>query len=236
MSLSSLALKYLGRERVADLASYSADRLGIVVNTPMRSLEATRNRAVLRGEYIRASSLELVAREINEKDVGGAVAELGVYRGDFAKLINAAFPNRTLYLFDTFTGFDKDDLKEDARNARIGDSYDDFTATSIALVLSKMEHKARCVVMPGIFPQSAQGCTEDRFAFVSIDCDLYRPIYEGLQYFYPKLSSGGYIFVHDYNNACYQGAKQAVRQFASEQAIAYFPLTDSSGSAVFAKA
>ena len=28
-------------------------------------------------------------------------------------------------------------------------------------------------------------------------------IYEGLKYFYPRLSLGGYIFVHDYNSSLY---------------------------------
>jgi O-methyltransferase len=51
------------------------------------------------------SSLELVAHEIYENNVIGEVAELGVYRGDFASIINALFPDRKLYLFDTFRGF-----------------------------------------------------------------------------------------------------------------------------------
>ena len=36
-------------------------------------------------DYIRLSALELVAEEINSKKVKGAVAELGVYKGKFAR-------------------------------------------------------------------------------------------------------------------------------------------------------
>jgi O-methyltransferase len=234
MDLSSLALKVFGRERVLNMA-YEAHRFGIVINTPMRSLESTRNNTVLRGEYIRSSSLELVAREIVERNVPGAVAELGVYRGEFARLINLAFPDRRLYLFDTFAGFADEQLQEDLKTNRIGGRAGDFSETSIALVLSNMAIQEQCVIMPGVFPESAQGCTEECFAFVSLDCDLYRPIYDGLRYFYPKLSLGGYLFVHDYNNKQYQGAKQAVRQFASEQGVSYFPLSDASGSAIISK-
>jgi len=200
----------------------------------MRSLQSTRNWAVLEGEYIRSSSLELVAREIREREVAGAVAEVGVYRGEFARLINVAFPDRKLYLFDTFSGFDNGHVEEDASRGRVS-SVQDFSQTSIDLVLSKMRIRENCVVMPGVFPDSASSCAERRFAFVSLDCDLYRPIYEGLTYFYPRLSAGGYVFVHDYNNLSYRGAKQAVREFATEHKLAYFPLSDSSGSAVFAK-
>lgn len=73
------------------------------------------------------------------------------------------------------------------------------------------------------------------FAFVSIDADLYKPIYEGLKYFYPRLSPGGYIFVHDYNTHIFHGAKQAVRDFCNESRVSFFPLSDHAGSAVIGK-
>ena len=52
-----------------------------------------------------------------------------------------------------------------------------------------MKFGDNCIVKRGVFPESAEGCTEERFAFVSIDADLYNPIYEGLNFFYPRLSS-----------------------------------------------
>jgi O-methyltransferase len=235
MSLISFARRLLGREQILRL-SYTAYRHGLVINSPMNSIKSCRNDEVLKGEYIRSSSLELVAREIKERSVAGAVAELGVYRGEFARLINVAFPDKKLYLFDTFAGFDANQLEEDLVNKRLEGSFDNFSETSLSIVLAKMKFKDNCVVVPGVFPDSALSCPEIKYAFVSIDCDLYRPIYEGLHYFYPKLSSGGYIFVHDYNNTFYNGAKQAVRQFVSEQQVSYFPLSDASGSAVICKA
>jgi O-methyltransferase len=201
----------------------------------MHNLHTRRNDDVLRGEYIRASSLELVAQEINERRVPGDVAELGVYRGEFASLINVAFPDRKLHLFDTFTGFDAGQSAEDSSMNRVA-KVGDFSETSISTVLARMKFRENCIVIPGVFPDSAAGCSETRFAFVSIDCDLYRPIYEGLKYFYPRLSPGGYIFVHDYNNSQYRGAREAVRQFAAECRLSYFPLSDASGSAVIGKA
>jgi O-methyltransferase len=70
---------------------------------------------------------------------------------------------------------------------------------------------------------------------VSIDADLYDPIYNGLKYFYPRLKQGGYIFIHDYNNDSYKGAKEAVRFFCKENNLPYFPLPDAAGSAIIAK-
>lgn len=183
--------------------------------------------------YIRISTLELAVREIYEKQVAGAVAELGVYKGEFAKYLNAAFPDRRLYLFDSFEGFsDRDSTIDRNQNFSTGDQ--NFSDTSVSLVLGKMKHRDNCIVKKGWFPESLQGL-EETFCFVSLDADLYKPIYDGLEYFYPRLSKGGYIFVHDYNNNLYAGAKQAVREFCEKMNIGYTPISDSWGTVVIAK-
>jgi O-methyltransferase len=240
MKWSSFAHRMLGRETVIKVV-HSFQRFGIVVQSPMHSLHPARNRAVLEGEYVRASSLELVAREIYDRGVAGAVAEVGVYRGEFARLINAAFPDRPLYLFDTFGGFTDEQIQYDIRNGHIKsdparwDPAGRFSKTSVNLVLSRMRFQENCIIVDGTFPQSAAKCPETNFAFVSIDCDLYCPVSESIKYFYPRLSPGGYIFVHDYNNSAYGGVKKAVREYAAESGISYFPLSDASGSAIICK-
>ena len=75
----------------------------------------------------------------------------------------------------------------------------------------------------------------DNFVFVSIDADLYKPIYDGLCFFYPQLAKGGCLFVHDYDNDEYQGAHMTVRQFCQENDIGFFPLPDACGTAVIFK-
>src|SRR5450631_273129 len=81
-------------------------------------------------DYIRLATLELVSYEIRNKKLAGNVAELGVYKGKFAKYINGYFPDRKLYLFDTFAGFDKRDIEsEKAKNLSGGEQ--DFSDTSL---------------------------------------------------------------------------------------------------------
>ena len=62
-------------------------------------------------DFVRISSLELLAQEMNTGQVEGDCAEVGVYKGDFASVINRYFPKRRLYLFDTFKGFDARELE-----------------------------------------------------------------------------------------------------------------------------
>jgi O-methyltransferase len=200
----------------------------------MMALDRERQHFVFESDYIRGSALELMANEIHDKKIPGAVAEFGVYRGDFAKYINRAFPGKKLYLFDTFEGFDNRDIKTELEH-NFSTGEQDFSKTSVELVLKKMRHKENCVIKKGYFPETAEGI-DDYFSFVSIDVDLYEPMYKGLHYFYDRLSSGGYIMLHDYNNKLYSGVKAALRKFSEEKPAPYFPLCDSCGSAVIMKA
>jgi O-methyltransferase len=184
-------------------------------------------------DYVRLSSLELAAEEIYRNNISGSVAEVGVYRGDFAKYLNIVFPDRKLYLFDTFEGFDKRDVHVEVKSKYSG-GQQDFSDTSTEVVLSKMIHRSNCIVRKGFFPETAKGISE-KFCFVSLDADLYAPILSGLEFFYPLLSPGGYIFVHDFNNDEYKGARQAVQEFCSRHQCTYVPVGDIGGTAVIGK-
>lgn len=184
-------------------------------------------------DYVRLATLELVANEIQKKNLSGNVAEVGVYKGKFAKYINQYFPSKKLYLFDTFQGFNEKDIQAE-KELGLNDANQDFSNTSVDQVLQIMPFPKQCIIKKGFFPDTAAGI-EDSFVFVSLDTDLYEPIYQGLVYFYPRMEKGGYIFVHDVNNDCYKGAAKAVEQFCEEQGISFVPLPDSCGSVVFIK-
>ena len=184
-------------------------------------------------DYIRLATLELISNQVNVQQLPGSVAELGVYKGKFARYINEYFPDRKLYLFDTFEGFDQRDIaKEQQQNYSSGNQ--NFSETSIEAVMKKMKYPEQCIPVKGYFPESASGI-EEQFVFVSLDTDLYEPIYAGLQFFFPRLVHGGYIFVHDFNNDGYKGVKDAVVKFCSENKLAYVPLPDTGGSVVIGK-
>lgn len=175
---------------------------------------------------------QCLVNELMRRGVPGSVAELGVDYGDTAKYINLYFPDRTCYLFDTFSGFDQRD--KDESQALTPELLEFYNARSNAeRVLERMFYPEQCVVKAGYFPESLEGL-EDNFAFVHIDCDLYNPILAGLEYFYPRLNKGGYIAVHDFYNILYPQAKEAVRDFADKYKLTY--MTDFfSDSAIFSK-
>jgi O-methyltransferase len=184
-------------------------------------------------DYARYCTLELAAAEIRNAHIAGAVAEVGVYQGNFAEKLNRVFPDRDLYLFDTFEGFDKADVDvERTEGFSTGDQ--DFSGTSVEGVLARLKHREKAIVKQGRFPDTAID-VDDQFVFVSLDADLYQPILEGLRFFWPRLARGGFIFVHDYNNAEYEGARRAVQEFCKAEGIGFVPISDAFGTASLAK-
>lgn len=61
-------------------------------------------------DYFRLATLALALRAVDRDEISGALAEVGVYRGDTSVFLDAVSPSRTLYLFDTFEGFPDADL------------------------------------------------------------------------------------------------------------------------------
>lgn len=189
-------------------------------------------------DYFRYRTFELVANEILNSDVQGAVAEVGVFRGAFSKMINAKFFDRTLYLFDTFDSFDKTEFGQELNLGRVPEQfYNGFKQTSDQYVLSIMPHVERCVVRKGLFPETAMGLEDEEYAFVSIDVDFELSILEGLRYFYPRLNEGGVLFIHDYNNRFLEGVKIAVKKYEEENGfrLKKIPLADEGGTLVVVK-
>ncbi|WP_419725755.1 TylF/MycF/NovP-related O-methyltransferase [Terrisporobacter petrolearius] len=183
---------------------------------------------------IRLASLRLIASEINEQKLEGEVAELGVYKGKFASEINKLFPNKKLYLFDTFEGFYDEDIELERSHEYSRAKEGDFSDTNMELVKNKLPYKEQAEFIKGHFPESIK---EDlpSFCFVSLDTDLYKPTYEGLKIFYPKLVKGGMIIVHDYNSSQFPGVKKAVKEYCNANNIFVVPLCDMHGSAVLIK-
>jgi O-methyltransferase len=179
-------------------------------------------------------ALRNTAQIIADSGIKGEVAELGVFQGEFARHINKQFSDRKLYLFDTFDGFSENDIKKDfeiGSSEKIMDQEYNFSDTTEKFVLDRMEYPEKCIVKKGYFPKTAEKL-EEKFAFVSLDADLYQPMLEGLKYFYPRLEKGGYIFVHDFFHEDFMGTKKAVLEYKNIEKIHYVPLGDNCSIAI----
>lgn len=183
----------------------------------------------------RIATMRLLAEQIRGLKIPGDVAELGVYRGDFAIHINAAFPDRRLHLFDTFSGFDERDLELERREGFSCAQAGDFSETSVNTVWKRLPFPEQTDFHKGWFPDSFAACEGRFFAFASIDADLYAPTAAALPLFWERLNPGGALLVHDVNGAQYRGAGRAVSEFCAAHSILPTPVCDLHGSVILRK-
>ncbi len=183
----------------------------------------------------RRDMLILLLRTIAEKPVEGDFVELGVYKGYTAKLIHHYAPDRKLHLFDTFEGFGKRSAIAEAAISGTTILESHFSDTSLDNVkrnILPINHNVS--FYKGYFPDSIPTELKTvKFAFVHLDADLYQPTFEGLNFFYPRMTKGGFIVIHDYN--AWLGARKAVDDFFIDKSEIPIPMPDKSGSALVQK-
>jgi O-methyltransferase len=188
--------------------------------------------------------------------VPGDFAELGVYKGESAKIIHMMDPSRKFHLYDTFEGFKEEDLLHETGEAATYTTRN-FADTNLDGVKRYLGDSDRFVYHQGRFPQSAAessqfavrssqknnfkepgnwelGTGNCQLALVNLDVDLYAPTKAGLEYFYPLLSPGGVIIIHDYNYK-WPGIKKAVDEFVSAIPETLVMVPDMEGSVMIIK-
>ena len=190
-------------------------------------------------DYMRFRTFELVADEINNKSLPGAAAEVGVFRGDFAKLINAKFQDRKLYLFDSFESFRPEEYEKERQAGNCQSGFKKvFANTSVEIAMENMKYPENCIIRKGFFPESIiEKDKEEKFAFVSMDVDFEESMYQCLKFFYPRLVENGYIFMHDYNNRSLRGVKIAVDRYEKDFNVTLkkVPISDQGGTLIIVK-
>lgn len=193
-----------------------------IILQSFKTLEHHMNRFP-RKEYLRELS-----EIISAAGLPGDVAECGVFRGWFSSMINEYFPDKNLWLFDTFEGFDKRDIEADtapAKTAIYAGKFDRFNTTSEDIVRLRCSHRDRLIFRKGYVPSTFVDVNTD-FCFVNLDMDLYAPQLAALNFFAPRMTKGGVILVHDYYNKTFTGTRLAVDEFLSGHSCIKTPIGD----------
>ena len=177
---------------------------------------------------VRYGAIALALERVKNEGIEGCIAEVGVWRGYTSRIIRVMEAERRMYLFDTFEGFFEKDLEggEDGR----------FRDTNVEIVKKAIGKMENVTIVPGYFPDSAQGLEDATFAFVMIDVDLFNPTLAGLNFFYERMNSGGYIFIHDYNSPESDWAVlRATNEFMKGKPEKIVEIPDMGGSVIIRK-
>jgi len=141
-----------------------------------------------------AAAMQIIIGVRAARRLGGAMAEAGVLTGGSARLICAAKGEARLHLFDVF------ETQQGASDEAGAELRRHFGAIhgSRASVERLLAPYAGVTLHPGIFPASARGLEDERFAFVHLDMDLVSSTRAGLAFFLPRLLPGGILIGDDY--------------------------------------
>lgn len=184
------------------------------------------------GDLPRLYAIVFNIEQIMNDKVPGDIAELGVYRGNSAAFLAhfARKYRKGVVLFDTFEGFDRRDLVgiDGPKAIEFGDASIDQVRDIVGV--------EGVTFVQGWFPQSIPpDLYTSLFCLVHIDCDLYEPAKAALEFFYPRLSPGGLIIVHDYANPYWGGIKRAVDEYCRHIPERPVIIGDKSGTAMIRK-
>lgn len=153
-----------------------------------------------------------LAHLLNEVEfTHGAIAECGVYKGGNLRLMARRFPGRVVYGFDTFTGLPAESWGEGEPHA-VGD----FSDTSKNKVREAIGACPNVLLVEGIFPASAKNLEFERFSFVHLDFDFYESTISAINWFLPRMLSGGIIVFDDYKWARCPGVERAIQEAGLE--------------------
>jgi len=152
-------------------------------------------------------------------------AELGVFNGDFSKVILKSNPSK-LYLVDVFEGFtvsgDKDGLNMQSTNLD----------ESFAKLNQVYSNDDRVVIVKSKSVDFLNSLDDDSLDFVYIDADhSYEGVKADIAVSFTKVKNGGYILGHDYtwsNNHThnFEGVVRAVNEFCIQNGLTIDSLSE----------
>ena len=178
-------------------------------------------------------NLLLAGLYIDQNKIPGAFVECGVWRGGsalaFAKsAVERGASSRSIYLFDTFSGYDKTDLQldfqisdgESAQNLFIQNS-EYLCEASLSDVQEGLESsgypKSNIHYIAGDVLETLPRFNSPEIAILRLDTDYYESTRIELEYLFPYVAKGGVVIIDDYDY--WNGSKQAVDEYLASQAL-----------------
>lgn len=151
------------------------------------------------------------------KNMEGSIAECGCYEGASSWFIAEALPGVPFYIFDSFEGLSEPGKKDLMQ----GNNYQNWNrgdmGSNESVLRDNLKEYENIHIYKGWIPERFNEVINDRFRFVHIDLDLYDPTYASLEFFYPRMKSGGIIVLDDYGSTKCPGAFNAIIDYMKDK-------------------
>ncbi len=173
--------------------------------------------------------------------VEGRKAECGVLRGFSALFTNQIAQTRdkswtggNYHLIDSFEGLSEPDLKDaifSGNQPPVVSHQAGHFAVPLIEVKKNLTSFPNLNFHKGWIPDIFASLPEDKWSYVHIDVDLYRPTLQSLEYFFPRMATGGVIINDDYSSPLFPGGGSGWEEFFDKVKKPYTVLD--TGQAIF---
>jgi O-methyltransferase len=187
----------------------------------------------------RLANVRACLEDVISRDVAGDVIEAGAWRGGASIYMRAVLKawnvsDRRVYVADSFEGLPAPSVEEYPADASAFPFHDvPMLAVSLDDVRANFARFGLAddlvVFVKGWFKDTLPTLSDQRWAVIRLDGDLYESTTQALQALYPNLVPGGWIIIDDYHDI--DVCRQAVDDFRTAHSITE-PLQDVDWSAV----
>ncbi len=155
--------------------------------------------------------------EIRDKKIEGDIVEFGIYQGWWVNFLYKTTEelglNRRIYGFDSFEGLSEPHPDHDQAFWKKG-QY----ACSLEQVSKNVQAalRPRLKLVKGFFEKSlrsAEALVAGKFSYVRIDCDIYLPALDCLNYLAPRLADGAILVFDDWPHLRGFGEQRAFEEW-----------------------
>ncbi len=146
------------------------------------------------------------------QDLGGYIAEFGVYSGGSLEILAQHNPNNEILAFDSFAGLPAPSEFDFHRKGEFGKiSYDDI-AGYFAMIYPRVR------IIKGFSPKVFDVCDSNvRFSFAHADVDLYQSVKDALDFFLPRMLTNGILLFDDYKVSSTPGCEKAIEELNADR-------------------
>lgn len=161
--------------------------------------------------FDRQLALAQYADQAVKNNPDGLIAEFGVYQGGTLELLAKMLPGKAIFGIDSFQGL-PEATEHDFHSEG---EFADVNHIGIVGYFKMLYPHVR--ILKGFSPSVFAYFDEhSRFSFVHLDVDMFSSVNDGLEFFWPKLMTGGCILVDDYGFTSTSGCKKAVDNFVQD--------------------
>lgn len=165
------------------------------------------------------------------RSVQGDTVECGAFKGEGSFIILKANEGsgKLHHIFDSFEGLSAPEAQDEIRTDRTRAWQEHELSVSEDTVRSNLKEFDNIRCYKGWIPARFKDVESNTFSFVHIDVDLFQPTLDSLEFFYPRMNSGGIIVCDDYGFDTCPGAYKAMNEYFEDRRENVVHLTTGQG-------